>query len=502
MGRVQRRDAKMEKFDLFRDLAERTGGDVYLGVVGPVRTGKSTFIKRFMELMVLPLMEDPNARDRTRDELPQSGAGRTIMTTEPKFVPDEAQSIQLEDNLEVRIRLVDCVGYTVAGALGYMEEEGPRMVVTPWFPEPIPFQRAAEAGTRKVISEHSTVGLVITTDGTVTDLPRSAYVEAEERVIRELEELGKPYLILLNSTRPHSEQAQDLALELSSRYGVTVIPVDVMTLGQRDILGILDQLLYEFPVREVRIRSPRWLDCLPPEHALKQQFMEAVQTTVEKIHKLRDVEVAVGEFAAYDFLQNAALERMELGTGTATIGLSAKRELFFSTLSELTGLDVEDDHDLFQQMRELSQVKHDYDKVAEALSQVEERGYGIVTPRLEDIAFNEPEVIRQGGRFGVRLEASAPSIHMIRADIKTEVTPFVGTEKQGEEFVRRLTEEFELDPARIWETDFLGMSLYDLIKDGLSSKLYRMPENAQEKLRETLTKIINEGSGGLICIIL
>lgn len=492
----------MEKFDLFRDLAERTGGDVYLGVVGPVRTGKSTFIKRFMELLVLPLMEDPNARDRTRDELPQSGAGRTIMTTEPKFVPDEAQSIQLEDNLEVRIRLVDCVGYTVDGALGYLEEEGPRMVVTPWFPEPIPFQQAAEAGTRKVISEHSTVGLVVTTDGTVTDLPRSAYVEAEERVIRELEELDKPYLILLNSTRPHSEQAQDLAQELSSRYGVTVIPVDVMTLGQRDILGILDQLLYEFPVREVRIRSPRWLDCLPKEHTLKQQFMEAVQTTVEKIHKLKDVDIAVEEFASYDFLHSASLEKMELGTGTATIGLAAKRELFFSTLSELTQLDVKDDHDLFQLMRDLSQVKREYDKVAEALAQVQEKGYGIVTPQLEDIVFNEPEVIRQGGRFGVRLEASAPSIHMIRADIKTEVTPFVGTEKQGEEFVRRLTEEFELDPARIWQTDFLGMSLYDLIKDGLSSKLYRMPENAQEKLRETLTKIINEGSGGLICIIL
>jgi stage IV sporulation protein A len=492
----------MEKFDLFRDLAERTGGDVYLGVVGPVRTGKSTFIKRFMELMVLPLMEDQNSRDRTRDELPQSGAGRTIMTTEPKFVPDEAQRIQLEDNLEVRIRLVDCVGYTVDGALGYLEGEGPRMVVTPWFPEPIPFQRAAEAGTRKVISEHSTVGLVVTTDGTITDLPRSAYVEAEERVIRELEELGKPYLILLNSTRPHSEQAQDLAQELSARYGVTVIPVDVMTLGQRDILGILGELLYEFPVREIRVRSPRWLECLPKEHPFRQQFLEAVQTTVEKIHKLRDVETAVLALSSYDFLQSASLDNMELGTGTATIALTAKRELFFRTLSELTQLEVADDHDLFQLMQELSQVKRHYDKIAEALAQVEERGYGIVTPQLDDIVFNEPEVIRQGGRFGVRLEASAPSIHMIRADIKTEVTPFVGTEKQGEEFVRRLTEEFELDPARIWQTDFLGMSLYDLIRDGLSSKLYRMPENAQEKLRETLTKIINEGSGGLICIIL
>lgn len=492
----------MEKFDIFRDISERTGGSIYVGVVGPVRTGKSTFIKRFMDLLVLPNIKDAHARRRTQDELPQSGGGRTVMTTQPQFVPDEPVEIAFQQNVGFRVRLVDCVGYAVEGALGFEEEGGPRMVRTPWFDHEIPFEEAAEIGTRKVIEDHSTIGLVVVTDGTVTDLPREAYVKAEERVISELKELGKPFLVLLNSVRPSSPEVQELAKELEAQYGVTVCPVNCLQMSESDILDLFHELLFEFPVREVGVKLPGWVEELEADHWLTKQYLSAIRETVEPIERLRDVDKALQRFADYDFIDKVSLSGMELGTGTATIKLGVRENLFYQVLEELTGFEIEGDHHLVRLMKELAHAKAEYDKFAEALAEVDATGYGIVAPRLEDISFDEPQIIRRGGQFGIKLQASAPSIHLVRANIMTEVTPFVGTEKQGEELARYLSEEFEKDPGRVWNSDFLGKSLQDLVREGIQSKLSRMPASARKKLQETLTKIINEGSGGLICIIL
>ena len=492
----------METFDIFQDIATRTGGDIYIGVVGPVRTGKSTFIKRFMDLLVLPNISDVYDKQRSVDELPQSGGGKTIMTTEPKFVPSEAVEVEIEDNVKVRVRLVDCVGYTVRGALGYEDEAGPRMVVTPWFDYEIPFEEAAEFGTRKVITDHSTIGLVVLTDGSITEIPRENYAPAEARVIAELRQLHKPFVAVLNSAAPWSREAQDLASELAVKYQVPVIPLDCMRMDVEDVKGVLREVLYEFPVREVSVRLPVWLSELAEDHWLRQRFQEAVVTTVKEVKRIRDIHGVVDKLSEEEFVSGADLTTMELGTGTVVIDLEAPRSLFFQVVQEVSGLEVEGDHHLLRLMKELSVAKREYDKIADGLRDARELGYGIVMPLLDELTFEEPELIRQGSRFGVKLKASAPSIHMIRANIETEVTTNVGTERQGEELVRRLSEEFEKDPDRIWNTDFLGKSLHELVKEGIESKLYRMPENAQQKLQETLQKIVNEGSGGLICIIL
>ena len=492
---------RVEKFDLFGDIAQRTGGSIYIGVVGPVRTGKSTFIKRFMDLLVLPRIKDAYDRQRTQDELPQSGAGRTIMTTQPNFVPDRPVTLEW-GGARARVRLVDCVGYAVPGARGYEDEEGVRMVRTPWFDRDIPFHEAAEIGTRKVIAEHSTIGLVITTDGTIADLPRQAYVEAEQRVIQELKALGKPFLVLLNSVQPEAREVQDLAAQLAEAYGVAVIPINCLRMSQQDALDVLHEVLFEFPVREVSVRLPAWVEELPDEHALRRQFLDAAWETLAPVERLRDIEQAVAALAGYEPVETVTLKHMELGSGSATVEVGTRRALFYQVLAEMTGFQVSGDHHLVRLMQDLAVAKREYDKVAAALAAVREGGYGIVTPTLDDIAFDEPEIIRHGGRFGVKLRAGAPSIHMVRADIYTEVTPFVGTEKQGEEFARYLTEEFEKDPGSVWNSDFLGKSLQELVREGIQSKLHRMPEHAQRKLQETLTKIVNEGSGGLICIIL
>lgn len=491
----------MEKFDLFHDIAARTGGSIYIGVVGPVRTGKSTFIKRFMDLLVLPRIQDAHDRVRTQDELPQSGAGRQIMTTQPRFVPDKPVEVTL-NGAKARVRLVDCVGYAVPGARGYEDEEGVRMVRTPWFDNEIPFHEAAEYGTRKVIEEHATIGLVVTTDGSITDIPRQDYVAAEERVIGELKALGKPFLVLLNSVEPDADGTRRLAQSLSERHEVTVVPVNCLRMGEQDLLDVLHEFLFEFPVREISLRLPPWVEELHDEHPLRRQFLDAAWETIEGVERLRDMDGAVQRFADYDFVETVALKHVELGAGTASVELGTRRSLFYKVLAEMTGFEVTGDHHLVRLMQDLAVAKREYDKVAAALAEVHDLGYGIVTPTLDDIAFDDPEIIRQGGRFGVKLKAGAPSIHMVRANIYTEVTPFVGTEKQGEELARYLTEEFEKDPARVWNSDFLGKSLQDLVREGIQSKLHRMPEHAQRKLQETLTKIVNEGSGGLICIIL
>jgi stage IV sporulation protein A len=485
----------MERFDILKDIAERTGGDIYLGVVGPVRTGKSTFIRRFMD-------RNFHERERAKDELPQGGAGRTIMTTEPKFIPNEAVEISVSDQVKMKVRLVDCVGYAVEGAQGFLDEEGPRMVRTPWLDDPIPFEEAAEFGTRKVIEEHSTIGIVVTTDGSITDLPRANYENAESRVINELAELGKPYVIVVNSKNPSGAEATILAAELSARYNVPALPMDCQNMEQQDIIGLLKEALYMFPIREVAIDLPRWVEELPNNHWLYTKFSNAVLEVIADVNRLRDIEPAVLQLGQYDFIEQSILQSITPGEGLATIELSCSHDLFYQVLSELSGFPIEGDHNLVGLISELSFAKREYDKVADALRSVKETGYGLVSPGTDDIVFEQPELIRQGNRFGVKLTATAPSYHLIRANITAEVTPFVGTEKQGEEFVRYLAEEFEKDPDQIWQTDFLGKSMHDLVREGLQSKLTKMPENAQEKLQETLTKILNEGSGGLICIIL
>jgi len=492
----------MERNDIFRDIAERTGGDLYLGVVGGVRTGKSTFIKRFMELMVLPNMKNVYDRERAKDELPQSAAGRTVMTTEPKFIPNEAVEIQITPNLNIKIRMVDCVGYRVEGALGYEEEAGPRMVSTPWYEEPIPFQEAAEIGTRKVISEHSTMGIVITTDGSITDIPRENYIEAEERVIEELKDINRPFLVILNSADTAGEETARLAAELSEKYDVPVIPLDCAQMTQADILNVLEKLLYEFPVNEVNISLPSWVEELELKHWLRQKFEESIQETVKNVRRLRDVNGAVESLADYDFVEQVNLRSMDMGTGSASINITSAPELFYQVLSEQFGFTIDGEKELFRLVRELSGAKREYDKVAQALGEVKEGGYGVVTPTLDELVLEEPELIRQGNRFGVKLKATAPSLHMIKADITTEITPIIGTEKQCEELVRYMLNEFEENPQKIWQSEIFGKSVHDLVREGIQNKLYRMPENAQVKLQETLQRIVNEGSGGLICIII
>ena len=492
----------MEKFDIFRDMAERTGGDVYIGVVGPVRTGKSTLIRRFMDLVVLPNIADENDRERARDAMPQGAAGRTVMTTEPKFVPDEAVGVRIRDQIDLRIRLVDCVGYTVPGALGYEEDDGPRMVRTPWFDEAVPFEQAAEVGTRKVIAEHSTVGLVVSTDGSVTDLPRTAYEEAEERVVGELRELGKPFLVVLNSTHPYADETRALADQLAERYDVSVMPLDVSAIGAEDIDALLERLLYEFPVQEVGIELPDWVAALPESHWLRARFDQAVTSSKEGVTRLRDIDRVIDRLASEEVVEGVVLRAMDLGTGVATIETSVRPGLMFEVMSELAGQEVTGPGPLMRLFQVLVTAKREYDKVEDALRDVRAGGYGLVAPTLGDIDFAQPELIRQGNRFGVRLKAQAPSIHMIRADVETEVTPIIGTEKQGEDLMQYLLDRFESDPSKLWQSDIFGKSLSDLMREELQGKLVRMPENAQEKLRETLERIVNEGSGGLICILI
>jgi stage IV sporulation protein A len=490
------------KFDLLQHIVERTGGDIYLGVVGPVRTGKSTFIKRFMELLVLPNIADPLDQERTRDELPQSSAGRTIMTTEPKFTPDEAIEINVRDNVTMRVRLVDCVGYTVKGAVGYEDEGEPRMVTTPWFDYDIPFAEAAEIGTKKVINEHSTIGIVVTTDATITDIPRAEYVAAEERVIAELREIGKPFVVLLNSLRPYSQETLLLKEKLSTKYNVPVIPINALQLMDEDINVIFQEVLYEFPVREVEIGLPGWVDVLDAEHWLRLEYAGAIRENVSEVSRLRDIDGMVDKLAAYEIVENIVLKEMDLGTGKAVIEIQPPESLYTNVLSEICGVKIADQADLLLILRESVVAKREYDKLAPALGEVREFGYGVVPPALEEMTLEEPEIIRQGGRFGVRLRASAPSLHIIRVDVKSEFTPIVGTEKQSEDLINHLLSEFEENPEKLWQSDIFGKSLHSVVRDGIGNKLNNMPPNAQEKLQETLEKIINEGSGGLIAILL
>ncbi len=492
----------MEKVDIFKDIAERTGGDIYLGVVGAVRTGKSTFIKRFMETVVLPNIASEADRVRAIDELPQSAAGRTIMTTEPKFVPNNAVQLKVAEGLEVNVRLVDCVGYTVDGAKGFEDDGGPRMITTPWFEDPIPFQEAAEIGTRKVIQEHSTLGVVVTTDGSIAEIPRSAYVDAEERVVSELKEVGKPFVLIVNSARPKSEEAQALRSELAVKYDIPVMAVSAATMGEEDVMGVLREVLYEFPVHEVNVNLPSWVMVLSEGHWLRSAYENSVRETVKDIRRLRDVERVVAQFMEYDFVARAGLSGMNMGQGVTEIDLYAPDELYDKILMEVVGTEIRGKDHLLQLMQEFSHAKREYDRFSEALEMVKTTGYGIAAPSLAEMALDEPELIRQGSRFGVRLKATAPSIHMIRVDVESEFAPIIGTEKLSEELVRYLMQDFENDPIKIWESDIFGRSLHSIVREGIQGKIAMMPDNARYKLQETLGRIINEGSGGLIAIIL
>ncbi|KSU89513.1 stage IV sporulation protein A [Priestia flexa] len=492
----------MEKVDVFKDIAERTGGDIYLGVVGAVRTGKSTFIKKFMELMVLPHIENEAERARTQDELPQSAAGKTIMTTEPKFVPNQAVSVQVDDGLDVNIRLVDCVGYTVPGAKGYEDENGPRMINTPWYEEPIPFHEAAEIGTRKVIQEHSTIGVVITTDGTIGDIPRHDYLEAEERVINELKEVGKPFIMVINTVQPYHPDTEKLRVNLNEKYDIPVLAMSVESMRDTDVLNVLREALYEFPVLEVNVNLPSWVMVLKDKHWLRESYQEAVQETVKDIKRLRDVDRVVAQFTEFEFIEQARLAGIEMGQGIAEIDLYAPDDLYDQILKEVVGVEIRGRDHLLQLMQDFVHAKMEYDQVSDALRMVKQTGYGVAAPSLADMSLDEPEIIRQGSRFGVRLKAVAPSIHMIKVDVESEFAPIIGTEKQSEELVRYLMQDFEDDPLSIWNSDIFGRSLSSIVREGIQGKLSLMPENARYKLKETLERIINEGSGGLIAIIL
>lgn len=487
---------------IYQDMARRTKNSVYIGVVGPVRTGKSTFIKRFMETQVLPNMDNSYRRDRARDELPQSGSGRTIMTAEPKFVPEEAVEICLEGAASFSVRMIDCVGYMVPGAVGQYEDLSPRMVMTPWYDYEIPMTEAAEIGTRKVITDHSTVGIVVTTDGTVTDIPREDYCEAEERVIRELQEIGKPFVVLVNSSQPESSRCRAIAEELEQRYQVQCMAVNCQTMEQPEFLELLRNLLYEFPLQELDFFLPPWVDALPTDHPIKQGLYQSIAQQARPIAHIRELDTCLAKIQQDESVQSISVRGIDLGVGIASAEVQLPRSLFYTTLSQRSGLQVEDDGDLMELLTQLSAMKGEYEQIAPALQQARETGYGIVLPRVEELNLENPEIVRQGGRYGVRMKASAPSIHLIRADIETTVSPIVGNEKQSEDMVNYLLQEFEGDPSKIWQSNIFGRSFHEIVGDDLQAKLKRMPEDSQKKLREALERIINEGSGGLICIIL
>ena len=488
--------------NIYEDIAKRTQGDIYIGVVGPVRTGKSTFIRKFMETLVLPNIENEFKRDRTRDEIPQSGSGKTIMTVEPKFVPADGVVIQLKDSVSLKVRMVDCVGYIVEGALGHEENGKQRLVSTPWSKDAMTFEEAAEIGTKKVIRDHSTIGVVVITDGSVKGIERGSYIEAEERVIDELKSMNKPFVVILNSLTPKDEKTEILRNELEEKYEVPILPVNVEQMEEPDIENILETVLYDFPLNEIRINISKWVEGLEKNHWIKESIISTLKQCIANLQKIRDIDDIVNGFENLEFLDGVTVENVELGEGVVNIQLSTKQELFYNVLEEKSGFKIEEDSQLLNLVTTLSKVKQEYDKIEVALNDAKNFGYGVVAPSLSELSLEEPEIIKQGKQYGVKLKANAPSLHIIKADISTEVSPIVGNQNQGEEMVKYLLNEFEQNPSEIWESNMFGKSLNDLVKEQLQSKLYTMPDEIRFKIQKTLQKIINEGSNNIITIIL
>ena len=491
----------MEKYEIYDDIKTRTNGDIYIGVVGPVRVGKSTFITQFMQKFVVPNITEKNAKERTVDELPQSADGKTIMTTQPHFVPNEAVKIKVA-NADMKVRMIDCVGYLVSGVMGHVEDDKPRLVKTPWAEKELPFEEAAELGTKKVIEDHSTVGIMVTTDGSVTDLNRANYVEAEERVVREMKASGKPFVIVLNSKNPTSADAKKLAVSLNEKYNVPVVPLNALELKDGDVDNVIESLLMEFPVKAIRVKMPKWLRALSYDNEIIGEIVEEVKKLGSNITKLSQVDKSQLAFTESESFDPITFSNMEMGEGIINFNVIPKEDLFYKVLSKECGFDIKDDYELVGYIKELAVAKLEYDKLKSALEEVRQTGYGVVEPRRDEFELGEPESIRQGNRFGVKIKATAPSLHIMRVDVETEVTPIVGTEDQSQDLAKNLMEQFEADPTSIWDTNILGRSLYSLIGDNINSKLVMMPVEAQRKMRKTLGRIVNEGKGGVICILL
>lgn len=490
----------MDSFNVYKDIQARTNGEIYLGVVGPVRTGKSTFIKRFMDLMVLPNMEDEHAKNRTRDELPQSAAGKTIMTTEPKFIPKEAAQISLGEDVQVKVRLIDCVGYMVEGATGHIEGDTERMVKTPWFDYEIPFTQAAELGTKKVINDHSTIGIVITCDGSFGELNRENYLAPEEKTILELKKLGKPFLVLVNSEKPYSEEAQKTAVQIEEKYGVIAMPVNCEQLRKDDIHKIMESILYEFPVAQMEFFMPKWVEMLPPDHKVKADMIANVRELLKKINTIRDVTNDNIQFTG-DFSKKTKLDKIDMASGCIRITVDVDDSFYYEILSELTGTPISGEYQLIATIKELSSMKKEYAKVLEAVSDVRYKGYGVVTPNLDEIVLDEPTVIKQGNKFGVKIKSESPSIHMIKANIETEIAPIVGSEQQAQDLITYIKANSEGENG-IWDTNIFGKSVQQLVEDGIRTKISQISDESQVKLQETMQKIVNDSNGGIVCIII
>lgn len=490
----------MNTEQLYQDIQARTGGEIYIGVVGPVRTGKSTFIKRFMDILVLPQIEDEHRRTRAKDELPQSASGRTIMTTEPKFVPKDAAEIRLSEDVSVKIRLIDCVGYMVEGASGHIEGGEERLVKTPWYDHEIPFTRAAGIGTRKVIHDHATIGIVVTTDGTITDIPRENYRPAERKTIQELQGIGKPFIVLVNSRKPYGEEAKKTVEELKEEFHVTAVPVNCEQLKEEDIHQILEAVLYEFPISEVQFFIPRWVEMLPVDHKIKQDLLCQVKGIMDGLEEIKDAS-SLSLSTDSPYISRIWLDHIEMHTGRVVIRISVDEAYYYEMLSDLTGLQITGQYELIAAMKELSQAKEEYEEVKDAFTSVKMKGYGVVSPRKEEIILDEPEIIRQGNKYGVKIHSEAPSIHLIRANIETEIAPIVGSEQQAQDLIRYIKDARDSEEG-IWGTNIFGKSIEELVMDGMKNKMAMINESSQEKLQDTMQKIVNDSNGGLVCIII